>query len=195
MCLSWFGAFTGVAVKAHALTGPRAVPSGAPGTSESWREMPARLQRLSATFTPCDEARFPVRAPLRFGTKPKARLSQLPQLDEAVPNTRPALVGADLCHRHRPDRGRRGHADPENGAAGGADVWNHDVWVVLLHIPRALTDLDDIGETSGVFEALALSGAAFILSDQRRSVARHAGNRPSRSSNKPEGPVLLEREE
>lgn len=38
------------------------------------------------------------------------------------------------------------------------------LWVVLLHIPRALADLGDIGETSGVFEALALSGAAFILS-------------------------------
>ncbi len=42
------------------------------------------------------------------------------------------------------------------------------LWVVLLHIPRALADLGDIGETSGVFEALALSGAAFILADRRR---------------------------
>ncbi len=41
------------------------------------------------------------------------------------------------------------------------------LWVVLLHIPRALADLGDIGETSGVFEALALSGAAFILADRR----------------------------
>lgn len=40
------------------------------------------------------------------------------------------------------------------------------LWVLLLHIPRALADLGDIGETSGVFEALALSGAAFILSGQ-----------------------------
>jgi uncharacterized membrane protein len=37
------------------------------------------------------------------------------------------------------------------------------LWVVLLHIPRALADLSNPGETSGVFEALALSGAAFLL--------------------------------
>lgn len=37
------------------------------------------------------------------------------------------------------------------------------LWVVLLHIPRALADLSNAGETSGVFEALALSGVAFIL--------------------------------
>jgi uncharacterized membrane protein len=40
------------------------------------------------------------------------------------------------------------------------------LWVILLHIPRALADLHNIGETSGVFEALALSGAAFILADR-----------------------------
>ncbi len=40
------------------------------------------------------------------------------------------------------------------------------LWVVLLHIPRALADLHDIGETSGVFEALAMSGAAFILAER-----------------------------
>jgi uncharacterized membrane protein len=44
------------------------------------------------------------------------------------------------------------------------------LWVVLLHIPRALTDLRDIGETSGVFEALALSGAAFILAGRAPSL-------------------------
>ena len=43
------------------------------------------------------------------------------------------------------------------------------LWVVLLHIPRALADLHDVGETSGVFEALALSGVAFILADRGRS--------------------------
>lgn len=36
------------------------------------------------------------------------------------------------------------------------------LWVVLLHIPRALAELN-MGEISGVFEALALSGVAFIL--------------------------------
>jgi uncharacterized membrane protein YphA (DoxX/SURF4 family) len=43
------------------------------------------------------------------------------------------------------------------------------LWVVLLHVPRALADLHDAGETSGVFEALALSGAAFILADRGRA--------------------------
>jgi uncharacterized membrane protein len=41
-------------------------------------------------------------------------------------------------------------------------------WVVLLHIPRALAAPHDPGETSGVFEALAFSGVAFILADRRR---------------------------
>ncbi len=45
------------------------------------------------------------------------------------------------------------------------------LWVGLLHIPRALADLQDIGETSGVFEALALSGGAFILAGRRGSGA------------------------
>lgn len=43
------------------------------------------------------------------------------------------------------------------------------LWVVLLHIPRALADLYNAGETSGVFEALALSGVAFILADRVRA--------------------------
>lgn len=37
------------------------------------------------------------------------------------------------------------------------------MWVVLLHIPRALADLHVAGEMSGVFEALALSGVALLL--------------------------------
>jgi uncharacterized membrane protein len=41
------------------------------------------------------------------------------------------------------------------------------LWVVLLHIPRALADVHDAGEISGVFEALALSGVAFMLADRR----------------------------
>jgi uncharacterized membrane protein len=36
-------------------------------------------------------------------------------------------------------------------------------WVILLHVPRALASPSDPGETSGVFEALALSGVAFLL--------------------------------
>jgi uncharacterized membrane protein len=44
------------------------------------------------------------------------------------------------------------------------------LWVVLLHIPRAMVNLHDPSETSGVFEALALSGAAFILGDRGRAL-------------------------
>jgi uncharacterized membrane protein len=43
------------------------------------------------------------------------------------------------------------------------------LWVVLLHIPRALADPGNGGESSGVFEALALSGVAFILADRGRA--------------------------
>ena len=52
------------------------------------------------------------------------------------------------------------------------------LWVILLHIPRALADLHDIGETSGVFEALALSGAAFILSGRRDHQTGGSSSRP-----------------
>jgi uncharacterized membrane protein len=48
------------------------------------------------------------------------------------------------------------------------------LWVVLLHVPRALADLHNAGETSGVFEALALSGVAFILADRGRAETRSA---------------------
>ena len=48
------------------------------------------------------------------------------------------------------------------------------LWVVLLHIPRALADLHNAGETSGVFEALALSGVAFILADRPSRPADHS---------------------
>jgi len=37
------------------------------------------------------------------------------------------------------------------------------LWVVLLHIPRAATDLHNSNETTAVFEALAFSGAAFLV--------------------------------
>jgi uncharacterized membrane protein len=46
------------------------------------------------------------------------------------------------------------------------------LWVVLLHVPRALASPREPGETSGVFEALALSGAAFILADRGRALKR-----------------------
>jgi uncharacterized membrane protein len=37
------------------------------------------------------------------------------------------------------------------------------LWVVLLHIPRALADLHNANETTAVFEALAVSGAALLI--------------------------------
>jgi uncharacterized membrane protein len=40
------------------------------------------------------------------------------------------------------------------------------LWVVLLHIPRAMARYD-AGEIAGVFEALALSGVAFLLASPR----------------------------
>jgi uncharacterized membrane protein YphA (DoxX/SURF4 family) len=44
------------------------------------------------------------------------------------------------------------------------------LWVVLLHIPRAVNGPNHAGETAGVFEALALSGVAFILADRGRAL-------------------------
>jgi uncharacterized membrane protein len=46
------------------------------------------------------------------------------------------------------------------------------LWVLLLHIPRALADPHAAGEISGVFEALALSGVAFILDGCRNRKSR-----------------------
>lgn len=37
------------------------------------------------------------------------------------------------------------------------------LWVILLHIPRAMANLHDANETTAVFEALAFSGTAFVL--------------------------------
>jgi uncharacterized membrane protein len=37
------------------------------------------------------------------------------------------------------------------------------LWVPLLHIPRALVDLNNSNETTAVFEALAMSGIAFMI--------------------------------
>jgi uncharacterized membrane protein len=41
------------------------------------------------------------------------------------------------------------------------------LWVPMLHIPRALADLSVPGETSAVFEALALSGVALLVAGSR----------------------------
>lgn len=46
------------------------------------------------------------------------------------------------------------------------------LWVLLLHIPRAVADPHAAGETSGVFEALAFSGVALILGDRGRGLKR-----------------------
>lgn len=46
------------------------------------------------------------------------------------------------------------------------------LWIILLHIPRAAADWHNAGETSAIFEALALSGIAFLVAgtrSQRRS--------------------------
>jgi uncharacterized membrane protein len=37
------------------------------------------------------------------------------------------------------------------------------LWFVFLHIPRALADLHDANETTAVFEALAMTGAAILV--------------------------------
>ena len=42
------------------------------------------------------------------------------------------------------------------------------LWVVLLHIPRAI-GLHSAGETAAIFEALAMSGIGFLLADRDRA--------------------------
>jgi hypothetical protein len=37
------------------------------------------------------------------------------------------------------------------------------LWVILLHIPRALAAPRDSNETTAVFEALAISSACYLL--------------------------------
>jgi uncharacterized membrane protein YphA (DoxX/SURF4 family) len=44
------------------------------------------------------------------------------------------------------------------------------LWVFMLHLPRALADLHQPAEMNGVFEALALSGVALLLT--RKDVTR-----------------------
>ncbi len=43
-------------------------------------------------------------------------------------------------------------------------------WVILLHIPRALSNVNDSNETTAVFEALAVTGAALLVA---YDVSRH----------------------
>jgi uncharacterized membrane protein YphA (DoxX/SURF4 family) len=42
------------------------------------------------------------------------------------------------------------------------------LWVPMLHIPRALADLHNTNETTAVFEALAMSGIAFMIAAHTR---------------------------
>jgi uncharacterized membrane protein len=42
------------------------------------------------------------------------------------------------------------------------------MWVLMLHIPRALASPHDANETTAVFEALAMSGAAFLIAMRPR---------------------------
>lgn len=58
------------------------------------------------------------------------------------------------------------------------------LWVVLLHIPRAVTGPDHAGEAAGVFEALAISGIALLVASRsaRGAAARLARRRAARSS-------------
>ncbi len=37
------------------------------------------------------------------------------------------------------------------------------LWVLLLHIPRAVASPHDSNETTAVFEALAMSGGAILI--------------------------------
>ena len=47
--------------------------------------------------------------------------------------------------------------------AGGLTGLMIFLWVPLVHIPRAIADLSNSNETTAVFEALAMSGIAFIV--------------------------------
>jgi prepilin-type N-terminal cleavage/methylation domain-containing protein len=46
------------------------------------------------------------------------------------------------------------------------------LWVVLLHIPRAIANLRDSNETTAVFEALAIAGAAWLTAVPKRRAPR-----------------------
>ena len=41
------------------------------------------------------------------------------------------------------------------------------LWVPMVHVPRALAGPDHASETAGVFEALAVSGVAFMVAGTR----------------------------
>jgi hypothetical protein len=41
------------------------------------------------------------------------------------------------------------------------------LWVLLLHVPRALSEAQPAFEAAGIFEALALSGTALLVAATR----------------------------
>jgi uncharacterized membrane protein YphA (DoxX/SURF4 family) len=52
--------------------------------------------------------------------------------------------------------------------AAGATAVMIFLWVLMLHIPRAVSGPARTNETAGTFEALALSGVALLIADTRR---------------------------
>jgi uncharacterized membrane protein len=56
------------------------------------------------------------------------------------------------------------------------------LWVVLLHIPRALADLHNSNETTAVFEALAMTGAAVLVVACLSAKNRHSEQKTGKGS-------------
>ncbi|HEU0174563.1 MAG TPA: hypothetical protein VFV58_09895 [Blastocatellia bacterium] len=67
--------------------------------------------------------------------------------------------------------------------AGGLSGLMIFLWVLLVHIPRAVADLSVSNETTAVFEALAFSGVAFLIAaaptEGRLKSVRHAAETTS----------------
>jgi len=62
------------------------------------------------------------------------------------------------------------------------------LWVVMLHIPRAMTNLRDSNETTAVFEAIAITGTALLVATRQQRLARGSAYSPvlaTRDSNVP----------
>jgi uncharacterized membrane protein len=57
--------------------------------------------------------------------------------------------------------------------AGALTGWMILTWVILLHIPRAITSPRDANETTAVFEALAICAAAFLIANRSSAGIRH----------------------
>jgi uncharacterized membrane protein len=64
------------------------------------------------------------------------------------------------------------------------------IWVLVLHIPRALADMNDANETTAVFEAIAMTGACLLVatavpSTSRRPPATDSGPPPDANGGTP----------